>query len=266
MVEPFGELVGIGEAAVAREHPAAVGCCLHLLRRNAVDRDDAAAQHRRVGKLGVGLHRFRRVAEGGEILGVDVEEIIAGSVGLNAVLELGHQRALDQGDSDEEAEAEPERDRDLPRDRARACDARERERPGRWLGAPEARGKLLQQPAEAEQQEKASDDAGGDGERDGALLGRGDGEGKERKSARRRGDDEGKRRPLLLVGEMRAHQHGGRHDFGAAERQKHEEQHGEEACACRGEKRQRMRLDRERDGQRLAIGGGEKRRGQRAKN
>ena len=65
---------------------------------------------------------------------------------------------------------------------------------------------------------------------------------------------------------MRAHQHRGRHDFGAAQGQKHEEQHGEEARACRGQKRQGMRLDRERDGQRLAIGGGEKRRGQRAKN
>ena len=53
--------------------------------------------------------------------------------------------------------------------------------------------------------------------------------------------------------------------LGAAQRQKHEEQHGEEARACRGQQRQRMRLDGERDGQRLAIGGGEERRGQRAK-
>ena len=242
------------------------GAASHLLRRNAVDRHDAAAQHRRIGELGVGLHRFRRVAEGGEVVGVDVEEVIGRSVGLNTVLELRHQRAVDQGDGDEEAEAEPERDRDLPGDRARAGDARQRERQGRWLGAPEARGKLLQQPAEAEQQEKAADDAGGDRERDGALLGRSDGESEEREPARRRGDDEGKRRPLLLVGEMRAHQHRRRHDAGAAQRQKHEEQHGEEPRACRGEKRHGMRLDRERDGQRLAIGGGEQRRGQRAKN
>ena len=48
-------------------------------------------------------------------------------------------------------------------------------------------------------QEKARNDAGGDGERDGALLGSRDGESKEREPARRRGDDEGERRPLLLV-------------------------------------------------------------------
>ena len=142
----------------------------------------------------------------------------------------------------------------------------ERKRERRRLGAAESCRERLQQPAEAEQQDEPGDDAGGDRGGDGALLRGRDGEREQRKAACSRRDDEAKRRPFLLVGEMGAHQHCRRHDAGAAQRQKHEEQHGEEAGASSGQQRHWMRLDGESDGQGVAIGRRQQSRGERAEH
>ena len=156
MVEPRGSVVGIGQAAVAGEHPAAIGRGLDLLHRHAVDRHDAAAQHRRVGELGVGLDGVRRVAEGGEVVarrrrGSNRRERRPRCCPSNSAM----QRAIDQRDGDEEAEAQA---------RARRRPERAIEPGPAMLASASASdgglvrrklcGERLQQPAEAEQQDE----------------------------------------------------------------------------------------------------------------
>ena len=168
--------VGIGQAAVAGQHPARIGRGLDLLHRNPLERHDPSSQHRRVVELGGRFDRPHLVLEGFEVGGFDVEEIIGGRVDCDIALDLGEQRAVDQRHGDEQPEAETEGDRDRARQRAGAGNAGERQRKRRRLGAAKLRRVALQQQAEPGEQDKGSDDAGRDRGGDGALLGGGDGE------------------------------------------------------------------------------------------
>ncbi len=167
--------------------------------------------------------------------------------------ELGHQGAVDQGDGDEEAEPEAERDRDLAGDRSRPRDARERQRPGRRLGAAEARRELLQQPAEAVEQQEGRDDAGRDRGGDQLLFRGREPQAEQGEAAQGGAGDEAPARALALLGEVGPHQDGRRHRGCAAEGQKHEQQHGEEPGRSRDEERPGMRLDGEGDGNGVAV-------------
>ena len=71
--------------------------------------------------------------EGGEVGGLDIEEVIGGRVDLDIAGDLGEQRAVDQRHGDEEPEAEAERDGDGAGERTRPGDAGERERKRRRL-------------------------------------------------------------------------------------------------------------------------------------
>ena len=168
--------IGVGEAAIAGEHPAGIRSGFDLLDRNAFQRHDAAAQHRRVIELGGRLYGQHRVLEGVEIGGLDVEEVIGRRIDLDIAFDLGEQRAMDQRHRDEQSQPETERDGDRAGERSRSADAGEREPERRRLGAAEPGGVALHQQAEAGEEEKGDHDADGDRGGDGALLGCGDGE------------------------------------------------------------------------------------------
>ena len=171
---------------------------------------------------------------------------------------------MDQRDRDEEAKTESERDGDGASERIRPGNARERERKRRRPRAPEARGVTLQEEAEDGEQQESGDDAGRDRGGDGALLGCGDREREQGEPGDRRSRGVAPRRRLRLVGEMGAHQHGRRNRGGAAERPQHEQHHGQKPGERRRQKRQGVRLERERDWQRIAIDGREQRGRERA--
>src|SRR5680860_305891 len=99
-----GHAVGVGQAAIAGEHPAGIGRYLHLVDGDAVQLDDTATQHRRIVGLGGGLDGLGRGLEGREVVGLHVEEVIGGSVDLHMAFDLGEQRGVDQCYGDEKAE------------------------------------------------------------------------------------------------------------------------------------------------------------------
>src|ERR1700761_3157217 len=71
----LGDLAGIGETAVALQHPFAVGRCFEVFRLDAARRDDASAQHRYVLNRRLGRDLLQEGAEAVGLGGGNIDKI-----------------------------------------------------------------------------------------------------------------------------------------------------------------------------------------------
>ena len=123
----LGDFAGIGQAAVALQHPFGVGRGLELFRLDAAGSDDAPAQHRHVldRRLRRGLLEERAEAVG--LGGRNIDEIERRRAVRQRRQELPPQIAVDLGDGDQHRQAEAERQHHRRRQRAGPVDIGDRQ-------------------------------------------------------------------------------------------------------------------------------------------
>ena len=121
------DLAGIGQAAVALQHPFGIGGSVEVLRLDAARGDDAAAQHRHVldGRLRRGL--LEEFAEAVGVGGGNVDEIKRRRAVRQRRQELPPQIAVDLGDRHQHRQSETQRHHDRRRQRAGPIDVGDRQ-------------------------------------------------------------------------------------------------------------------------------------------
>ena len=123
-------LAGIGDAAVALQHPGDIRRRLQVFRLDAVGGDDASAQHRHAFEPRVRRARLHERVEAFALLCWNVDEVKCRRLVRQGRLELPAQIAVDLDHGDQQRDAEAERENDGRRQRAGPVDIGDRKPQG----------------------------------------------------------------------------------------------------------------------------------------
>ncbi len=225
----LGDFAGIGQAAVALQHPFGVGRRLEVFRLDAAGGDDAAAQHRHVldGRLRRGL-----LEECGEAVGFgggDIDEIERRRAIRQRRQELPPQIAVDLRDRDQHGQTEAERHHHRRRQRAGPVDIGDRQPQHGDAGPRQAARQRHQAGGDAAQQREHHDRGSHEHRRDPLVIGEPDRHRDQQRDHHRHQREIAPARAMPFGGYRLAKQRRHRHVMHPAERPQSEGQRGQQA-------------------------------------
>ena len=236
----LGDFAGIGQAAVALQHPFGIGRGIEIFGLDAARGDDAPAQHRHVLHRRLRLGPFEKVDEAVGLGRGNVDEVERRRVVRQRRQKLPPQIAVDLGDRDQDRQPEAERQHHRRRQRAGPVDVGDRKPQHRKARARQPPRQRHDAGGDAAQQREHHDGGGDEHGRDALVIGKPDHDGDQQRDHDRHQREIAPARAMPFGDHGLAKQGRHRHVMDPAERPQAEGERGQKAI---DERRARVRPD-----------------------